>query len=322
MKKIKLFKDNNSIDKRIVAIYIIVIFFLILGISYALEQSSISFNATTREYGIAYESNFDTSNLQFSPIIDDNLEMNKNNIIKIDFKVGGVENNPNLDIIYDIALVDLSIDPILKSNYIKWKLIKDNIMIANGDFKDIGTTDRLVLTGTQQDLPTYTDPQDNYTFYLWFSDSCQNNITECSNAEDQTYMLNKTISGKIEVELYTGKKKNKTIMINFDANGGDITTNSKTVTYNTTYGELPTPTRVGYTFIGWFANEYKDHPLYYYADTYPELKEKIGYNEIELYNHYLNTGKTENKRIAQYLSTDKVEITTTTTLHAGWIKNY
>ena len=37
----------------------------------------------------------------------------------------------------------------------------------------------------------------------------------------------------------------------FDANGGTVTPEQKEVTYNTTYGELPIPTRTGYQFLRW-----------------------------------------------------------------------
>ena len=40
--------------------------------------------------------------------------------------------------------------------------------------------------------------------------------------------------------------------VTFDENGGSVGTNSKSVTYDATYGTLPTPTRAGYTFNGWF----------------------------------------------------------------------
>lgn len=40
--------------------------------------------------------------------------------------------------------------------------------------------------------------------------------------------------------------------VTFDANGGTTTTASKNVTYTSTYGTLPTPTRTGYMFTGWF----------------------------------------------------------------------
>jgi len=38
----------------------------------------------------------------------------------------------------------------------------------------------------------------------------------------------------------------------FDANGGSVSQQYKTVIYSKTYGELPTPTRTGYAFIGWY----------------------------------------------------------------------
>ena len=42
--------------------------------------------------------------------------------------------------------------------------------------------------------------------------------------------------------------------VTFNANGGSVSTTSKTVTYGSTYGTLPTPTRVYYTFDGWFTS--------------------------------------------------------------------
>ena len=40
--------------------------------------------------------------------------------------------------------------------------------------------------------------------------------------------------------------------VTFNTNGGSCSTGSKTVTYSQTYGTLPTPTRSGYTFNGWY----------------------------------------------------------------------
>lgn len=40
--------------------------------------------------------------------------------------------------------------------------------------------------------------------------------------------------------------------VTFNANGGSCSTASKNVTYASTYGTLPTPTRTGYKFNGWF----------------------------------------------------------------------
>lgn len=45
-----------------------------------------------------------------------------------------------------------------------------------------------------------------------------------------------------------------TYTVTFNANGGSVDTTSKTVTAGSTYGTLPTPTRSGYKFLGWFTS--------------------------------------------------------------------
>lgn len=45
---------------------------------------------------------------------------------------------------------------------------------------------------------------------------------------------------------------NNSYKITFDANGGSVSTTGKEVAYGSTYGELPTPTRTGYDFMGWY----------------------------------------------------------------------
>lgn len=49
---------------------------------------------------------------------------------------------------------------------------------------------------------------------------------------------------------YTDVTHTKTV--SYDACGGSVSPTSKTVTYYGKYGELPTPTRTGYTFAGWY----------------------------------------------------------------------
>ena len=41
------------------------------------------------------------------------------------------------------------------------------------------------------------------------------------------------------------------MIITFDPQGGQVSQTTKQVTYNETYGELPTPTKEGYKFVGW-----------------------------------------------------------------------
>ena len=47
--------------------------------------------------------------------------------------------------------------------------------------------------------------------------------------------------------------------VSFDANGGEVSTASKRVTNGSAYGELPTPTRSGRSFGGWYASGWYAH---------------------------------------------------------------
>lgn len=139
----------------------------------------------------------------------------------------------------------------------------------------------------------------------------------------------------VEIEqdttFYAGWKKNsKALKLTYDLNGGDAgncSSGSKTVYTEDLYGDLCTPTREGYYFLGWFSSEYKDSPLNYYADSNSSLKpicnDKYGnsYDETCLFGHYMGTGKKDNYRISQHVSSDIVSETSDFTLYAGWTTN-
>ena len=60
-------------------------------------------------------------------------------------------------------------------------------------------------------------------------------------------------SWHVDAEGYTSFVPSEpTYTVSFDPNGGNVARQSKTVTYNSAYGTLPTPTRTGYSFDGWF----------------------------------------------------------------------
>ncbi len=44
----------------------------------------------------------------------------------------------------------------------------------------------------------------------------------------------------------------KQVKVSFNANGGSVSKSSQTVSYTGKYGTLPSPTRKGYTFLGWY----------------------------------------------------------------------
>lgn len=92
-------------------------------------------------------------------------------------------------------------------------------------------------TVTLQSPPSRT----GYTFGGWYEDySCRYNPVSQISATDTG---NKTFYALWTANTYT---------VSFDANGGDVTPDSMTVTYNGNYSGLPTLTRTGYTFNGWF----------------------------------------------------------------------
>ena len=99
--------------------------------------------------------------------------------------------------------------------------------------------DELLETQVTSEI-NYPNPnKKGYTFDGWYEDS---NLTIKHESSTVTSDLN----------LY-GKWTPKNYKISFDSQGGN-TLDAKEVTYEQTYGDLPTPTRQGYTFTGWYLN--------------------------------------------------------------------
>lgn len=69
--------------------------------------------------------------------------------------------------------------------------------------------------------------------------------------KDQQQVRNLVTEQNGELHLYAVWKA-KSYTVTFDANKGETTTNSMNVTYGSAYGTLPTATRIGYEFTGWY----------------------------------------------------------------------
>ena len=91
-------------------------------------------------------------------------------------------------------------------------------------------------------LPTPT--RTGYDFKGWYTE--KTNGTQITNSSIVKTTENQTLYAKWTSKEYT---------INFDANGGIGLTTSKVVKYDGTYDDLPTPTRTGYTFDGWYTTK-------------------------------------------------------------------
>lgn len=92
-------------------------------------------------------------------------------------------------------------------------------------------------------VPLAAPTRTGYTFGGWFTNSGFSGDAVTEIPADATEA--KTFYAKWTANEYT---------VTFDANEGTVTPESKTVTYDGTYGELPTPTRSGYKFLGWFTD--------------------------------------------------------------------
>ena len=205
-------------DKIFVTFCIVTILGVFFSVSYALFPESPSDEIKGNIVQVdeeAYESlEFSSNSFELKPILDKTVNDNNINVIKLRFLVGGSKENNIDNIVYDISLSDLDLDCELLSPYMKWKLVKNGITIQEGslDYRfDTIKDGRLVLTPIQQDLKYYNEDKstyDEYNFYMWLSDSCQEeDLNSCVNADNQEDLLDKSIKGKINVELNVGLKK-------------------------------------------------------------------------------------------------------------------
>ena len=124
-------------------------------------------------------------------------------------------------------------------------------------------------------IPTKT----GYTFKGW-SYTQNGSVALNAGASVTGTTLDSYVTDK-NVTLYAVWEPTK-YTITFNANSGSVSPTSKSVTYDGTYGDLPTPTKTGHTFNGW----------------------------------YTNTSYT-----TQITATTKVNITTNQTLYAKWTAN-
>ena len=92
---------------------------------------------------------------------------------------------------------------------------------------------------TYGELPTPT--RTGYTFDGWYTSTAY--TTEVT--EDTL------VQGSSDKILYAKWVGNE-YTVTFDADGGTVSPGTKTVTFGSAYGELPTPTYTGHIFAGWF----------------------------------------------------------------------
>ena len=204
-----MFKNKST---KFIIFEIIIMMIGVIGITLAVSyvMNSVNINVDTANLAIDYNGNLTLPSVNLVPILDSEVESNTENVMRINFSVKGASTNPNIPIIYDVILSDLVVDSALKSEYVKWELEKNGTVISSGSLDpwfDSIRDGKFWLTEIQQDLVRSNGTADNYEFRLWISEACTGDITTCTEDMDQSNMLNKSISGKIEVVLYTKGKE-------------------------------------------------------------------------------------------------------------------
>ena len=117
---------------------------------------------------------------------------------------------------------------------------KDIKVTLNGN----GGTASTGVINVHANEPYGTIPEasrDGYKFEGWFTAATEGK--EITSTTTVTETLDHTLYARWSANSYTVK---------FEANGGSVSKTSKTVVHDDVYGDLPTPTRNGYGFDGWY----------------------------------------------------------------------
>ena len=126
---------------------------------------------------------------------------------------------------------DTTTAPIESTPALRFKLFNGTTEISEG------------LISNKKDTLLTTVPITNssvtYTIYLWVDNNLSDGLYH-----DTAY------SGYIYAESAQTSTIENSYLVNFNTSGGNEIS-QKVVTYGSTYGTLPTPTRSGYTFKGW-----------------------------------------------------------------------
>ena len=128
-------------------------------------------------------------------------------------------------------------------NFEKWS--KTDGTDLEGTTYTFGTKDETITAVYTRNAVELTEPtREGYTFAGWYTE--ENEGTKVENE----YMP------EGDVTLYAHWTANK-YTITLNPGEGTLENNTKEVTYGEAYGELPTPTREGYDFDGWYDSNSK-----------------------------------------------------------------
>ena len=162
---------------------------------------------------------------------------------------------------------------------------------ANGGY--VSEASRTIKEGsTYGSLPTPS--RTDYTFNGWYT-----------AASGGSKVSSSTTMGTANVTIYAQwTQVIKAHTLSFNANGGSVSEGSRSVNEGAAYGTLPTPTRSGYTFNGWYTAASGGSKV---SNT-----TTMGTANVTLYAHWTGVSVTYNVR---YVSSNGTDLGSATVAH-------
>ena len=250
---------NNKLKGKYVYIIISFLIVVVLGISFAFFNYTRSGNEKEIVVGKIYmhyntSRNLPLVNVEPRNALDPNMY--------IEFTVDGLNEYQESDIWYgiDILYGDVPVDR-LETNRIRDDLLRFTLMkkIDDGEFEkvidDRGYPSINELRMYVETIPknTTTEKRHTYRLYAWISDTIS--VGNVGNPSiDYTMEEWNNLFGSIRVRIlgdFIEKTNEDGIKVNFDANGGSVSTPVKYYNEGDMYGSLPIPIKEGYAFDGW-----------------------------------------------------------------------
>ena len=171
------------------------------------------------------------------------------------------KNTTTNDIVYEIVLnhgEDLNSPHIrLNDNYLRFRLVElntneeENVLIEETGFKSLNNTKLYVgriAGGTNSEI--------NKTFrlYTWVEGIIIGNVSEAEYTSDEWDNVYTNISVGVNGD-FEEKTRDGSIRVTFNTVGGTLPITEKYYDVGDEYGELPTPIKLGYEFLGWYLED-------------------------------------------------------------------
>ena len=235
MSKLKVNSKNQNINlvtkfRRLLTFlfFIITYSIFITGSTYAYKYFSDTNNVASGTAG-CFQVNYTGQNLDAGNILSTNNYLDGAHTTVTLSKDSSCKIYTNANIV--LHTNETTTAPIATVQALRYKILSGESQISEGFISSKG--DFILAT-----VPI-TDTATTYTIYLWID----------SDLSGGSYHST-TYSGYIYAESAQTSTIEHQYLVSFNTNGG-AKLNPKIVTYGSTYGNLPQPTKSGYTFAGW-----------------------------------------------------------------------